>query len=503
MFRTTEALATRASLAIEPIVGGFATSRGPDGRQYAQYGVGQPLLAIPFYWAGRAMAAAAPGADWRHIYGLAPDAPDEALLFAPTAVNLATRFAVSFFNIVLSALFAVVAFHLFRTLTDDEDAAFFGALLYAFGSLAWAHSRPFFSESGAAFFIALAWLFAMRARTGRRPFALMALAGASAGFAALVRMDSVLLYPGLALVLLDPALARVGASSPPPYARDPDLNPNPSAGLAPSTLRDLINHSRFPWLIWVAFASPAAAFGGALLLLNVIRYGGPLATGYTDQPEGVAFATPVSAGLYGFLFSAGKGLFFFSPALALSFYGWRPLFDRGRWVAAGIAASVVVPLVILSKWQNWAGGWCWGPRHIFMIHVFLAAPAAAWLAEFGVCGARRCVALAALAVGAAVNLLGCSQDFITFHQIFYRDPTTHYHVLYDNFDEQYWGRRYGLFALDSPGAQPERVRLAAAPAPIQHSLYIPQSSVWNGYPIMLTRMRRLDNLWVRLLGGAS
>ena len=43
---------------IEPheSLGGFATQRGNNGNFYAQYGIGQPLLAIPFYLLGRALA---------------------------------------------------------------------------------------------------------------------------------------------------------------------------------------------------------------------------------------------------------------------------------------------------------------------------------------------------------------------------------------------------------------------------------------------------------------
>ena len=42
---------------------------------------------------------------------------------------------------------------------------------------------------------------------------------------------------------------------------------------------------------------------------------------YSDQTEGIQFSTPVLAGLYGFLMSVGKGMFFFSPPLFLAFWG--------------------------------------------------------------------------------------------------------------------------------------------------------------------------------------
>jgi len=59
MFRTTQSLALRGSLAVEPLAG-FATKRGIDGRQYAQYGIGQPVLSIPLYYFGTLLTKVVP-----------------------------------------------------------------------------------------------------------------------------------------------------------------------------------------------------------------------------------------------------------------------------------------------------------------------------------------------------------------------------------------------------------------------------------------------------------
>ncbi|MCX7624697.1 MAG: hypothetical protein N2Z21_00560, partial [Candidatus Sumerlaeaceae bacterium] len=60
MFRMTEALARRGSVAVEPMLDpegrSFATRRGKDGKEYPQYGVGNPLFALPLYWLGDAIA---------------------------------------------------------------------------------------------------------------------------------------------------------------------------------------------------------------------------------------------------------------------------------------------------------------------------------------------------------------------------------------------------------------------------------------------------------------
>ncbi len=462
LFRTTSSLYENHSLAVDASgLGGFGTRRGTDGEEYAQYGIGQPILAIPFYAIGKAVAKSASDEDWQRFYGIADD-ENAARRFPHPTNDIAPRFACSFFNIFVAAFLAGILYLLLFELTQHSAASLLTALLYAFGTLAWAHSRPFFSETLAVFFILASWL-ALLKSTRSRSALLVVLAGLMAGCSALVRMDSVLMYPGLALVLIGPVR----------HAFQPI-------------------HSKFH--AWFLFGIPAAICGAILLLLNILHFGGPFVTGYADQPEGIHFSAPVLAGLYGFLFSAGKGLFFFSPPLILSLWSWGAMTRRNVELTAGVALSVIVPLVAMSKWQNWAGGWCWGPRHIFMIHPFLAIPIAFWLAEnWG--PAKRILAVSLLAVGVGVQLLGCSQDFIEFYRRFFRDPRpeAHAHVLYDAYDQQYWEQFYRLNSVPAN----QQVPLSWSPAPTQHSVYLPQSSVWSCYPRMWREGQR-DNLWLRL-----
>lgn len=479
MFRTVRSMARLEGTAIEPMMG-FAT-RAPrparlDGREYAQYGIGQPLLAVPFYWAGSVLGHLGSDAAWQKIYGARQ--LGMRMAFEPTAAELAPRFALSWFNILLAAAMAGLVYLLCMELTADTNAATWATLLYALGSMAWAHSRPFFSEGCAAFFIVLAWLAVLRSlrvKTDRNFFTLLAGAGAAAGFAFLVRNDSALAYPGLGLVILISAADR---------ARQ--------RGLAPLKA-------------WVAFALPALVMGCVQLLLNKLRFGGFLASGYSDQAEGIAFTTPILAGLYGLLFSAGKGMFFFSPALVLSFWGWRPLAkftrQRSKWIVWGLALAILIPLAIHAKWQNWPGGWCWGPRHIFLIHVFFAPAIAAFLR---LCWGPviRIFALVLLIIGIGVQLMGSSVDFIDFHQRFFRspgDPTTFF-VQYDPSDMAYWSHYYQL-SYKGPRDKAPRAIPLFPPSPIQHSIYIPQKSVWTGYPIMI-REGAIDLFWLRLLSPA-
>jgi hypothetical protein len=85
-----------------------------------------------------------------------------------------------------------------------------------------------------------------------------------------------------------------------------------------------------------------------------------------------------------------------------------------------------------------------------------------------------------------------------FHRVFFRDPRRSFHVLYDSFDQEYWGMYYELTVRPGAEAFPGAIPLGGMPAPIQHSIYLPQSSVWSGYPLMW-RMGMHDNLWLRVL----
>lgn len=471
LFRVTQSLWEEGDLSIRQLGGtGFATMRGTDGQEYAQYGVGQAILALPFYGFGKMIAGVTDAAGWRRIYGIPPNEPDGARDFAYTPAEIAPRFMCSFFNIVISALLASVMYLLMLMMVKHHGASLMVTMLYAFGTLAWPHSRAFFTETAAVFFIVFAWFSLWRMMHSTEQVWMMTwafIAGAATGFAALVRQDSVLLYPGLALVMLGPV--RIWEQE-----HKPRVHP------------------------YILFCIPALVCGAVMLGLNWAHFGGPFKSGYTDQPEGVKFSTPLIAGLYGFMFSAGKGVFFFSPPLVLNFWSWCAMAKRGKWAAFGALISVLIPLIVMAKWQNWAGGWCWGPRHIVMIHPFLAIPCVFWLIRFWR-WMRRSACLALLAVGIFVQLIGVSQDFILFHRVKYRNPAEAYRVLYDDFDQQYWGQQYRLLMPDVSG-QWRDAPLGQMPAPIQHSLYIPQSSVWNGYPEMW-RMGYRDNLWLRLMGG--
>ena len=576
LFRTTEALTTRASLAIEPLAG-FATrppavARG-DGREFAQYGIGQPILAVPFYWLGVFTGHLAPEKTWL-------DLQERMFVYEPplSAAGMTARMGLSFFNLFVTALSGVVLFLLARRLCGAAKPAWIAALCWGAGSMAWPHARTFFTEplAGLCLLIALhqmarIFLWASQPvgqsasppvrQSASPPVGQSALstqhsalrtqhsalsthkygaafwAGVAAGYGCLVRIDSVVFLPGLTLLMAlgdwglgiadcglqpgDEGLRKFSLLNPQSAIPDPQSAiPRPTAA---SVLGGALRHCfrRHVLARLLFFALPVALAGGVILLLNYLHFGHPLATGYSDQPEGIQLSTPVLAGLYGFLMSVGKGMFFFSPVLILSFWGIRPMFKARPVFAAAVWVVFLSFLLAMSTWRNWAGGWCWGPRHIMQVHALLALPIAFWIAEKWT-SARRVTLTTLLVAAAAVQIYGCSQNFITFYRLYYQDPRgPTARALYDpgsdslplNLvvfprDPQTGLPRIPVDAATGkpvfepdprPGLLRGEVSPFLLPAPINDSIYVVQNSQWTRYAEMW-RMGMHDFFWLHAAG---
>ncbi|OPZ09173.1 MAG: hypothetical protein BWZ10_02578 [candidate division BRC1 bacterium ADurb.BinA364] len=162
------------------------------------------------------------------------------------------------------------------------------------------------------------------------------------------------------------------------------------------------------------------------------------------------------------------------------------------------AAAVACLLAFHSKWINWAGGWDWGPRHIYMAHIFLALPIALWLAERTESAPRRIAWAALFCAGLAVQLYGSSQDPVACYRALlspFEEPTAR--PLYSQMELDALAPLYHL-TVRGPDGQAIPVPLTALVAPQHDTVYIPQSSVWRAYAD-LAAQGKTDFLWLRLL----
>jgi 4-amino-4-deoxy-L-arabinose transferase-like glycosyltransferase len=198
--------------------GGQYGAWGVDGRFYAQYGVGQSLLAVPFYLAGRGI---------------------QKLVSWGTA-DFASRAAVMFLSPLALSLACGVLYLLARQLGYGQNAALAVALVVGLATPLWVYSKMFFSEPLVTLAFVVATLSALRADEGSAGYWIVC--GAALGMAVLVKPVSLAVAP---------------------------------AFLAYALLRRTI-HWRPLLLVAGPLAGAVIAVGG----YNLARFGSPLDTGY-------------------------------------------------------------------------------------------------------------------------------------------------------------------------------------------------------------------------------
>jgi hypothetical protein len=127
-----------------------------------------------------------------------------------------------------------------------------------------------------------------------------------------------------------------------------------------------VGHS-LGWLVAGAVAGIAAN-----VLVNTCRGDHWLLGDYGSE----AFSTPLWVGLWGVLFSSGKGLLWFAPAAAAGLV-LLPRFvvksPRAGLLVAGVA---IMFLAMVACWWTWHGAWSWGPRLLLPLIPVLMFPVA-------------------------------------------------------------------------------------------------------------------------------
>jgi hypothetical protein len=107
------------------------------------------------------------------------------------------------------------------------------------------------------------------------------------------------------------------------------------------------------------------ALGGGLGLLlyfayNFFRFANPLTFG---QPW-VFSLSALPEGITGLLFSPGRGIIWYSPAVFLAIPAFRKAWKTKPTEALLIAGLFLGFLGLHSLYENWHGGWSWGPRYL-------------------------------------------------------------------------------------------------------------------------------------------
>lgn len=398
-YRTTRSLAEGKGYAIPPYPAGFGSRTGLDGKEYPQYGPLQPLLAVPLFLIGKGVSGLIPPAwlsgqeerlyrtvsFYRPVMGGTTQFDG---LYPKDHQERVCRLAVSLFNPLITWATLLLLLYSGKKIFGQELAGLALAGFYLFGTIAWPHSRPFYTENLATLCLlsSLILVWRMKYEENRPRLVLQAaVCGCCMGLAVLARLDSVVAGPGVLLVGLV-SLNRVWRTQG----------------------------------IGVAFrALLLAAIGCVCLMtvqpmLNWLRFGSLLATGYSDQPEGIDFGIPLLDSLWIYLLSPGKGIFGYSPPLLVGLIAWPLLYKKEKSLAVGSLLIALGYLLVIGRWQN-LGGWCWGPRHLVQVTPFLLLPLPLLFplekstqASLG----RNLILLAVLGLGLVVQFWGVLVDYM-------------------------------------------------------------------------------------------
>ena len=364
-YRMACSIAREHTFAIEPLVLNnkeLAGARGRDGKFYAQYAPGFPLMLAPVVLLGDSINEHLPRLKANYQW---PHRDDQ---------DIAPRILISYFNIPVTAIAAGLLTLLVTRLGYSIGAAVFTGLSFAVSTFAWGQARIVFVEPLQGLLLLSGALLLFRATRARS-----VAGGAMLALAILVKITSILALPAFLLL------------------------PNEQGELLcrrRSTLAGLI--------------IPVVIALGAYGYYNWIRFGGLTATGYsatfggTPQSSWSPIGNPL-VGLYGLLLSPGRGVLWYAPLIAVAgvsarhFYSERPVTGRAFVVlaAAWLAAHSAI--------SGWEGGWGWGPRYLLPVLPFLLVPLAiAWRSSKG-----KLACLAMFVVGVVVQLPGALIDFIT------------------------------------------------------------------------------------------
>jgi len=269
----------------------------------------------------------------------------------PTLDHLLRGLPLSFMNVLWCASLIAVFFMLASRETDEKTAKTLAHLL-ALTSLIWPYSGYDASEP----LVGLLLLISLIPVTPEADTRSCTLAGFVFGGAVLVKFTSLLILPGYLYRLWELKSRRTAAFI---------LGP---------TMAVL-----------------------TILTYNQLRFGNPLTTGYAVEVQ--TFRIPIWMGIYGLIFSIGKGLFIYQPPLGL--VGLIPRRDPTAsyalwptWIVASVA-----PSVLFFAWhQNWDGDWSYGPRYLVPLLPLMYLTLIPYLEEPTRFGRSAIMALTALGI---------------------------------------------------------------------------------------------------------
>lgn len=312
-FMTTRALVETASASLPCDLPDKLITQGNDDICYSKYGIGEPLLSVPLYLAGRLSSAPAPA--------------------NPNELSL-PRLFVSTLNQFVTAVTCSLLYILGYRFTGVKKRAIELALVFGLFTIAWPYASASFSQPIIGLLLLAAITFFYSSNHSQiNNF----LAGVFLGGAFLVRVDS---FPQIMAICV--------------WAGYRDWSALNARRDSEKVRKEFISSI-------IIILLPIAASFILFSLIQQNHFGSFFQTGY----EGEGWTHPFLTGFFGLLFSFGKGLVFYSPLVLLVPFGLYNLYREGIKDLPILAAILfVLSLLIYSSWWSWDGAWAWGPRFL-------------------------------------------------------------------------------------------------------------------------------------------
>ena len=366
VFRTTESLLHQHEFAVqEPISWDyFGLGPGKDNKRYSIFGPAESILAVPFLYVADYLKNnniflvdndiiplsfhVNNSGELAGVYYLNNEKP-------PTFNGHYERFIVSFFNVFVGALSGVLFFYLILNLTKSTWISFYTTFIYSFGSLIFSYTGSFLSEPLCTLLIIISFLFIINNETEGKSknekFRNYFYSGLFLGLAITSHISAVLSIPFYYMFLL-------GQES-----------------------KVKIKTKHFVGAL-LHFTTGLVIFCSLLLYYNYARFGNIFETGRSADPLAhYAIYTNPLPGIFGLLFSAGKGVFIYSPIVFLSIYFWKPFHKRYPHLSTAIIGMILVRIFFLASRSDWHAGFALGPRYLLIIIPFLFIPIAIGIKE--------------------------------------------------------------------------------------------------------------------------
>ncbi len=336
-YRVTSSLATSHTLSIPPFM---MTVEGRDGCHYSKLGVGQSLIALPLYLFGYLIEKTFPDERIFRVYSSSFSFTHKGKTIKAepqTLISVSDRegacvFFTTLTNAAICAAICTIFFSLLSSAGLGLRMSLVGSAVLGFTTPLWNYSRDFFGEP--LITLSLLGLFYYACYSDIHSRRGVVLAGALTSIGILTRLSFTPIAAIVAAVLM---LRRV-------------------------TSRKIV--------LYILISSV-----GLLLqaILNYIRFGSPLLTGYhTAFDKG--FSTPLSSGLLWNLFSPYRGFFLYVPITLMSVPAFLSFTRKHKFHTIFILATTIYFFLLYSRWWAWHGGWCWGPRFFLPLVPLLLLP---------------------------------------------------------------------------------------------------------------------------------